>query len=334
NYSGISSETNSWVLVPGKQTDYSVNIGCYLPRGHGLLPLPHGTARLDNLPAYLLYPNESGAVFAEGPDLVVFDARFGPGASLDSAPERMDVTDIPRRELDAVRQTVDRLELRGKSLNATRAALADYFQTNFTYSTYQGRSSARTNDTPLTRFLLKSRSGHCEYFATATVLLLREAGFPARYAVGYAVHEKSGTDSYVVRARDAHAWTLVWNEANRCWEDFDTTPASWVQEEQPAAHFQWLKDAWSRVKYEISRFRWGQSRLREYILWSVVPIMLVLAWQVFSSGRRKRRRTTAGMVPPAPVPGLDSEFYRVERALARRGLARPVRGARSRRRGF
>jgi transglutaminase-like putative cysteine protease len=49
-----------------------------------------------------------------------------------------------------------------------------------------------TNETPLARFLLRTRSGHCEYFATATVLLLRQLGIPARYAVGYAVHEASG----------------------------------------------------------------------------------------------------------------------------------------------
>ena len=29
--------------------------------------------------------------------------------------------------------------------------------------------------TPLAAFLTKTRAGHCEYFATATVLLLREA---------------------------------------------------------------------------------------------------------------------------------------------------------------
>ena len=65
--------------------------------------------------------------------------------------------------------------------------------------------------TPLSRFLLKTRAGHCEYFATATVLLLRELGIPARYAVGYAVHETSR--QRLRRAlRDAHAWCLVWNE--------------------------------------------------------------------------------------------------------------------------
>src|SRR6266851_4629986 len=80
-------------------------------------------------------------------------------------------------------------------------AIHGFFQNKFTYSTWQERDRlTSTNETPLARFLLRSRSGHCEYFATATVLLLRQLHIPARYAVGYAVHEHSG-QKYVVRQR-------------------------------------------------------------------------------------------------------------------------------------
>ena len=58
-------------------------------------------------------------------------------------------------------------------------AVEKFFAGKFTYSTWQGTDKLPpTNTTPLTRFLLTSRSGHCEYFATATVLLLRELEFP------------------------------------------------------------------------------------------------------------------------------------------------------------
>lgn len=64
--------------------------------------------------------------------------------------------------------------------------------------------------TPLSTFLLKNRSGHCEYFATATTLLLREVGIPARYAIGFSVSEFSPLENqFIVRGRDSHAWTLV-----------------------------------------------------------------------------------------------------------------------------
>jgi hypothetical protein len=51
--------------------------------------------------------------------------------------------------------------------------------------------------------------------------LLREAGLPARYAVGYSVQEKTGK-GFIVRDRHAHAWCLV--HLDGVWQDFDTTP--------------------------------------------------------------------------------------------------------------
>ena len=75
----------------------------------------------------------------------------------------------------------------------------------------------------LSHFLLQSRAGHCEYFATATVLLLRAAGIPARYCRGYAVQEFSKLENrFIVRDRHAHAWTLAYVDG--IWTNFDTTP--------------------------------------------------------------------------------------------------------------
>ncbi len=45
--------------------------------------------------------------------------------------------------------------------------------------------------------------------------MLRRLGVPARYAVGYYVHEGNGENHYVVRERDAHAWCLVWNQSSQ-----------------------------------------------------------------------------------------------------------------------
>ena len=55
-----------------------------------------------------------------------------------------------------------------------------------------GESRAQEAATKVAEFLLKTRAGHCEHFATATTMLLRAAGVPTRYAVGYSVQEKKG----------------------------------------------------------------------------------------------------------------------------------------------
>ena len=80
------------------------------------------------------------------------------------------------------------------------------------------------------RFLTEIRAGHCEYFATAAALILREAGIPARYATGYAVLERDlKRGQYVIRGTHGHAWCRVWDEARGRWLDFDPTPPDWTE---------------------------------------------------------------------------------------------------------
>src|SRR5258708_29275458 len=123
--------------------------------------------------------------------------------------------------------------------------------------------------------------------------------------MGYAVHERAGS-RYVVRARDGHAWCLVWNDKKAAWEDFDTTPASWVEaESKRASPLLWLSDAWSRITFEFSKLRYGQTHLRQYLLWATVPILILLLFQIFF--RRHRRRLRHSQKNPGNAtrwPGL------------------------------
>jgi hypothetical protein len=199
-----------------------------------------------------------------------------------------------------------------------------YFDSQFSYRTWQDRprEPRPPGETALGRFLTKTRAGHCEYFATATTLLLRRANIPARYAVGYFVHERRG-DQYVVRLRDAHAWVLVWDELSHRWVNFDTTPASWIKEEaNTASALEWVSDLWARFTFELAKFRWGQSGFREYLFLLIVPGLFVVIYQIIF----RRRRRKPGGAPAAgggnDWPGLDSEFYRLETAIAARGMAR------------
>jgi hypothetical protein len=77
---------------------------------------------------------------------------------------------------------------------------------------------------PLANFLFDRRKGHCEYFASAMVVMLRTLGIPSRMAVGF----QSGvynpiTKLQVVRASDAHSWVEAWI-TGRGWTTFDPTP--------------------------------------------------------------------------------------------------------------
>ncbi len=311
-----------WSLLPDKTNTDTSTIACYLPHHYDLLPLPTGCGRLENMSAWQVEKNPLGAVVVSGPGLLVFDALYGPGETIDAPPGDPEDFDVPRTETNALNQIIAELQLKEGDRKMAVRKLGSYFQTNFTYSMWQRQlRPSRTNETPLSRFLLRTRSGHCEYFATATVLLLRQLKIPARYAVGYAVHEQSG-GKYLVRNRDAHSWCLVWNENLKTWQDFDTTPSSWVAiEETHVSPLQALSDFWSRVMFEFSKFRWGQTHLRQYIFWGLIPILMILLYQIVFR-RRKRSATPHGSHPAIQWPGLDSEFYQIERELRARGMSR------------
>jgi hypothetical protein len=314
----------TWNLLSGITNPAAVNIACYLDGGKALLPLPTGSRRLKNFNAYVLQKNSAGAVLAEGPGLVIFDAEYGPGATMDAPADNspsatnLDLA-VPADEIPALKQVIAEMKVSGQDETRTLQTVSRFFSDKFQYSLWQGRDKlARANETVLGRFLLHSRSGHCEYFATATVLLLRELGIPARYAVGYAVHEGSG-HKYVVRERDAHAWCLVWDKQDNIWRDFDTTPGTWVAvEAKRASIFEGLSDAWSWVTFQISKFRWGQGNVRQYILWALIPVLLVLLGQIiFQRGKRRRLRLVHETAPaPTRRVGTDSEFYQLETKLA------------------
>ena len=339
DFEPLSPETDNttWILLPEKKPASAVNLACYLNGRsadgdpEGLLPLPGGCARLENVPPYMiLKANKNGAVLAAGRGLMIFDARHGPGAALDSPPDaastnRFDLG-VPTNEIPALQKIISEINLAADADDSEkRRAVEKFFLNQFTYRTWQGTEKLATRDaSPLTKFLLTSRSGHCEYFASATVLLLRQMGIPARYAVGYSVHEARGS-GFVVRERDAHAWCLAWNRATKTWDDFDTTPASWVAiETRRTAGEEWLADLRAWVVFQLAKLRWRQAQLQQYIFWSLIPVMLVLLYHIVFRRRGKLRgaKNTNKNVASVHLPGLDSEFYALEKKLAARGVPR------------
>lgn len=91
-----------------------------------------------------------------------------------------------------------------------------WFARNFSY-TLDKRFERRQRT--IEDFLLYDRKGHCEYFATATALILRELGIPSKYVTGYNLTEKDGV--IIGNLRNAHAWNLYYDGAG--WKEVDNT---------------------------------------------------------------------------------------------------------------
>lgn len=332
DFVSLTIETNdSWRLLNTARRTRAVFIsGPTLQKGKNILAVPGGTARIDYLPFNTVERSRLGVVRAEdGPGFVRFKANYAPNLTIDSPPTEEDSSSIPEAEAAAVKEVAAALQVSGKSDAEKMRAIARLFANNFHYSTYltsvnRGR---RRNTSPLSTFLQVTHSGHCEYFGTSTVLLLRAVGIPSRYATGFSVQESERTGKkYIVRERHCHAWALAWNAEKKVWDDFDTTPASWEAEERAhASDFEQISDFFSGLWFKISEWRWGKTNFRDYLMWALVPLVAVLAWRIIFNRSRQRSRQP-GVVPGGSVgwPGLDSEFYEIERELGRRGFPRSL----------
>jgi transglutaminase-like putative cysteine protease len=103
------------------------------------------------------------------------------------------------------------------------AAIANHFQENYEYS-LQGAPVPGRGD-PLFHFLKTKHPAHCELFASATVLMLRSVGVPARYVTGYISDEFSDEEeSWVARNKDAHAWAEAYDDVRQVWFPVESTP--------------------------------------------------------------------------------------------------------------
>lgn len=72
-------------------------------------------------------------------------------------------------------------------------------------------------------FLQEADTGYCVHYASATVVLLRAAGIPARYVSGYLVNARAGQNTQV-RLRQAHAWAECYINGYG-WVVLESTPA-------------------------------------------------------------------------------------------------------------
>ncbi|PRP93015.1 Protein-glutamine gamma-glutamyltransferase [Enhygromyxa salina] len=101
-----------------------------------------------------------------------------------------------------------------------------YLLNNYSYSLDQPLSErVREGELdPVEGFLFETKAGHCEYFASAMALLLREVDVPTRNVNGfYGAHYNNLGDFYAVRQADAHSWVEVYFD-ELGWVTFDPTP--------------------------------------------------------------------------------------------------------------
>ena len=92
--------------------------------------------------------------------------------------------------------------------------------------TYTNELNPTAGVEPVEDFLFNLKRGHCEYFASSMVVLLREVNVPARLVNGFKVSEWNPiSETYIVRQQHAHSWVEAYLRPYG-WRTFDPTAAS------------------------------------------------------------------------------------------------------------
>ena len=59
-------------------------------------------------------------------------------------------------------------------------------------------------------FLFDTKTGYCDYFASAMAVMARSVGIPARVVTGYATGERQDDGTYLVKDSNSHSWTEIY----------------------------------------------------------------------------------------------------------------------------
>jgi transglutaminase-like putative cysteine protease len=240
---------------------------------------------------------------------------------------------LPDNLSDRTRQLAAELTANLETPYDKADAITQYLRQNITYvDTIVGEP--QPSQEVIDWFLFDLREGFCNYYATAEVLLLRLAGVPARWSVGYAQGELITDETlptfsgdrliYGVLQKDAHAWPEVYFPGIG-WVEFEPTvgqpnlerplenplippPPNLTSAEQRDRE---LEDADSLRDREAAAAaaaaKQNQDRLISWLAGFLAVMILLLAFATFA-------------LPALGLPGLA---VWLERGLKRLGLQPP-----------
>lgn len=182
---------------------------------------------------------------------------------------------------------------------------ARYLAANHEYLLPGEESAAQDLD----EFLRRVGGGHCEYFASAMMILLRKHGIPCRMVGGFLAHEWDPEGTVLtIRKRHAHAWVEAWDE-NTGWFTVDATPARSALEDQEAS--MWfqvtavISSLWDKVRSFDANARsealsmLGTKLENMALWWGQRPLLLILVMALVVVLVRCYRKWRAPFVEPA-----------------------------------
>lgn len=228
------------------------------PMGSTHLPLPMQTVAISGR-LHGLTMDAGGGVFLFYAPTGTLRVRVGlartpeslaaPARRLEKDSALLDTSEVTPRMAELARQVAG-----NRPPAAAAAALQGFLSTRYAYTT---DLVAGSSGNPLQDFLFETRRGHCEYFASSMVLLLRSLGIPARLVTGFLGAELNPIEDYlIVRQSNAHAWVEAWLP-DRGWQTFDPTPPAGRPQATTPDLRQTIAQAWDLLVFRWDRYVLG-----------------------------------------------------------------------------
>jgi hypothetical protein len=186
---------------------------------------------------------------------------------------------------------------------------------------------------PTAYFLFQSRSGSCEHFASALVLLLRSLGIPARPVNGYVLEEWNEFGNFfTVRQSDAHSWAEVFYP-ERGWTTVDPTPPNSRQASGLGENLIELRELWSRFEAfwlvyfysfdhqtQIRGFRAWRTQIQRIFspqnAWSRAWLLLLVVLTVGLVWRRFSKQQQGNNLPTSEASWIPGGYVRWAQSFA------------------
>lgn len=251
--------------------------------------------------------------------------------------------EVPASLTPRVRELATRITRDGQSAEQKVEAVVRWLRSNKRY-TVDLRRDPDVAD-PLEDFLFVQDAGHCEYFASATAILLRLAGVPTRYVNGFLGGEWNPlTGTIAVRDNRAHSW-VEYYRAGLGWTRAEATPSAarparmgrlrqvidsielwwgtWVLEYDAARQVQLVRSLGSSLRKGGGRtFSWPRIDGKRVFAGLVLLALALALWRWWRWWRRRRPAAAQAALPPRSHLPVQRLYRRALDALTRLGITR------------
>ena len=216
---------------------------------------------------------------------------------------------VPATDVVVLEQVLAQIQPSTSGVLASVEKVKTFLESNYRYTLDR---PAQKDPSALKDFLVDQKEGHCEYFATAMVLLLRQMGIAARIVNGFSGGKRNRFDDFIaIRQSNAHSWVEVFMPTKQCdGNDECAIVGNWLTiDPTPSSEMSRLGSSVTRDFVDAIQLKWNQYVIRYNLNTQLSWVKGVFEW--LTPTPPKALRTSTSKQSPSTTPKEDSSSMSV-----------------------